>query len=85
MGPGDALASTSADLIDSALASGIKGGYRFVYSPGPKDSSGRINSYSIVAEPVDPGSTGVRSYYTDQSSTIRSSNAGPADATSPPI
>jgi prepilin-type N-terminal cleavage/methylation domain-containing protein len=56
MGPGDALASTSADLIDSALASGIKGGYRFVYSPGPKDSSGRINSYSIVAEPVDPGS-----------------------------
>jgi prepilin-type N-terminal cleavage/methylation domain-containing protein len=85
LGPGEAQNASSADMIDAVLASGTKDGYRFAYSPGPKDSSGRINSYSIRAEPITPGTTGMRSYYGDQSGTIRANSAGPADSTSPPL
>ena len=85
MGPGSAASSTSADLIDSVLASGIKAGYNFAYSAGAKDGAGRINVYSITAEPSSPGTTGQRSFFTDQSGAIRSNTGGPADVTSTPI
>jgi prepilin-type N-terminal cleavage/methylation domain-containing protein len=85
LGPGTAQNANSADMIDAVLAAGNKDGYRFTYSPGPKDPSGHISSYSILAEPVTPGTTGMRSYYGDQSGTIRSRVGGSADATSPPI
>ena len=38
--PGAGATSTAAGLIDSVLASGIKSGYTFVYSPGPVDTRG---------------------------------------------
>ena len=85
MGPGSAQNSNSADIIDALLAGGSKDGYRFTYTAGPKDSAGRINSYSILAEPLAPGTTGLRSFYGDQSGTIRARSDGPADATSPPM
>ncbi len=85
LGPGSAVNSNSADLIDSVLASGAKSGYNFIYTPGSKDNSGRVNVYSIRAEPINPGTTGQRSFFTDQSGVIRSSSSGPADATSTPI
>src|SRR5579872_7096555 len=44
--------STAAGLIDSVLGSGSKSGYSFTYSPGPSDSTGRINTYGIVAVPI---------------------------------
>jgi len=85
LGPANPATSTSADLIDSVLSSGAKGGYNFAYSAGPRDASGRVNVYSITAEPTSPGSTGQRTFYTDQSGVIRSNNGAPADATSTPI
>jgi prepilin-type N-terminal cleavage/methylation domain-containing protein len=85
LGPGTAQNASSADVIDANLASGSKDGYHFAYSAGSKDSNGRVNSYSILAEPITPGTTGMRSFYGDQSGTIRASSAGPADATSPPL
>ena len=85
LGPGSAPTSNSADLIDSVLASGAKSGYNFNYSAGPKDPSGRVNVYSVTAEPISPGSTGQKSFYTDQSAVIRSNTSGPADAASTPI
>ena len=85
LGPGSAATSTSADLIDSVLSSGTKGGYNFTYSAGPRDASGRVNVYSVTAEPSSPGSTGQKSFYTDQSAVIRSNTSGPADVTSTPI
>jgi type IV pilus assembly protein PilA len=85
MGPGSSSSSTSADLIDSTLASGEKSGYHFTFSAGSKDGSGHVNVYSITAEPVNPGVTGQKSFYTDQSAVVRQNSSGPADATSPPI
>ena len=85
LGPGEAAGPSAADLIDSVLSSGSKAGYNFIYSPGPKDSAGRVNTYTIRADPSSPGTTGQRSFFTDQSAAIRSNSTGPADATSTPI
>jgi prepilin-type N-terminal cleavage/methylation domain-containing protein len=85
LGRGDTAGPSSADLIDSVLAGGSKSGYDFLYSAGPKDANGRVNSYSIRADPSAPGTTGQRSFFTDQSGAIRSSNSGPADVNSTPI
>ena len=85
LGRGDTASPTSADLIDSVLASGSKSGYNFAYSAGPKDGNGRVNSYSIKADPSTPGTTGQKAFFTDQSGTIRSNTAGPADVSSTPI
>jgi type IV pilus assembly protein PilA len=82
---GTAPTSASADLIDSVLASGIKSGYRFSYAAGTTDPSGNVLSYSITATPVAPGSSGQRSFFTDQGGTIRNTNNGNADSSSPPI
>jgi len=87
MGPssGGATTSTAADLIDSVLATGIKSGYRYAYVATSSDPSGNVLSYSITATPISPGVTGQRSFYTDQSGTIRSTTTGTANSTSTPI
>ena len=88
MGPaagGGAASSAAADLIDSVLATGVKSGYRFTYMVGASDPAGNVLSYAITATPVVPGSSGQRSFFTDQSGTIRASSNGVADATSTPI
>ena len=88
MGPGASgtqPTSASADMIDSVLAGGVKSGYRFAYAALATDPAGNVLSYSITAIPVVPGSTGQRSFFTDQSGTIRSTATGTADSTSSPI
>jgi len=85
LGPGPTPGPAAADLIDSVLASGAKSGYNFIFSAGPKDQAGRVNTYSVRADPSAPGTTGRRSFFTDQSGAIRSNTAGPADVTSTPI
>ena len=88
MGPapgGTAATSASADLIDSVLASGVKSGYRFAYAAVASDPSGNVLSYTVTATPVAPGSSGQRSFFTDQSGTIRSTSSGTADSSSAPL
>ena len=88
MGPGSggpAATSASADLIDSVLAGGVKSGYRFTYVAGSTDPSGGVLTYTITATPVSPGSSGQRSFFTDQSGTIRSTANGTADSASAPL
>jgi prepilin-type N-terminal cleavage/methylation domain-containing protein len=87
MGPGGSPAPSSAgaDLIDSTLSTGVKSGYKFTYAVIATDPAGNVVSYSITAVPVTPGSTGQKSFYTDQSGTIRVSPGGTADSSSPPI
>lgn len=77
--------AAAAELIDEALASGTKSGYVFTYTPGEKDSAGRINTYTIRADPVVPGNTGVNHYFTDQSGVIRQESNRPAGAESTPL
>lgn len=82
---GTASSSAAADLLDSVLSGGVKSGYRFTYAPGATDPAGNVLSYSVTATPVSPGTTGQRSFFTDQSGTIRSSSNGVADASSNPL
>ena len=74
--------STTADLIDSVLALGIKSGYNITYTPG---AGTPVGSYSITAAPVTLGVSGQRGFFTDQSGVIRADPAGSATASSTPL
>jgi prepilin-type N-terminal cleavage/methylation domain-containing protein len=76
---------TAADLIDEVLASGTKSGYSFVYTPGAPDASGLVDTYTINANPLSQGQTGIRYFYSDQSTVILYSTAGPAGPNDTPI
>jgi len=54
----------AADLIPGSLASGSTGGYNFVLTQTPA-------GYSVTAVPKAFGSTGRRTFYSDQSGVIR--------------
>ena len=74
--------STSACLIDSALeaATGTaKSGYLLTY-PAPTAAG-----YTIQNDPSQPGSSGVRHFFTDQTLVIRQNSAAAATATDNPI
>jgi type IV pilus assembly protein PilA len=64
---------SSADLIGNDLANGEKQGYRFVVAATP-------GGYTINANPVSYGSSGSRSFYSDQTMVIHE-NYGPEPAT----
>ncbi|HEV2176758.1 MAG TPA: DUF4190 domain-containing protein [Terriglobia bacterium] len=81
---GDA-SSTAAGLIDSVLATGDKSGYSFIYTADLAGSSGRTNSYTIIAVPVSPGQTGQNYYFTDETNVIRQNTQSTASASDSPI
>ena len=64
---------SAADLIPGELASGEKGGYKFIMQGSPA-------GYTIQANPVAYNSTGSRSFFSDQSLVIRE-NYGQEPAT----
>ncbi|MBI4585904.1 MAG: type II secretion system protein [Planctomycetes bacterium] len=61
--------------IDDVLASGSKSGYTFTYT-------GAVDTFSITGDPISPGSSGSRYFFTDESGVIRFSSTGTATATS---
>jgi type IV pilus assembly protein PilA len=69
--------------IDSVLASGEKAGYRFTYVPKSVDSSGKLATYEVFADPIAPGKSGVHHFFIDQTSSIRMAVDGPANVQSP--
>jgi len=69
---GGATAS-AADLIGNDLAQGEKSGYKFTMTGSP-------GGYVINANPVTYGSSGSRTFFSDQSMVIRE-NYGPEPAT----
>jgi type IV pilus assembly protein PilA len=75
--------ATNACLIDNVVANaGVapgKSGYTFVYVVGG-------NGYTVTANAVQQGSSGVRGFFTDQTLVIRAKNPGPgATAADPAI
>lgn len=68
--PGNSADQSHADLIDNALAGGLKSGYRFQYEV---NSDG---SFFVRAVPVRVGNTGNRSFCTDQTAIIRVAQGG---------
>ena len=85
LSPATPATSTSSDLIDSVLASGLKSGYAFTYAAVTSDANGNILSYTIVANPSTRGTTGQRGFFTNQTGVIRADATTAATATSTPI
>jgi prepilin-type N-terminal cleavage/methylation domain-containing protein len=81
--------TAQACLIDDTLAQATgapaaKSGYFFTYALGV--AAGGINTtYTLLASPADPGSTGQRFFFTDQTGVIRYGLTGAADTTSSAI
>ena len=86
---GAAAACTGAQQIDPVLAGGQKSGYNFKWTPGTVAiapvpagcTAGFVDGYEVSAVPVSPGTTGQRSFCSDQSGVIRYDPTGNAAAT----
>jgi type IV pilus assembly protein PilA len=57
-------------IIDSVLAGGAKSGYTFTEA-GTVGTDGLNDTYSTIALPATVGTTGQRSFYSDQTGVIR--------------
>jgi len=85
----------NADLVDPVLSgrTGIgnntafmKGGYIFTYQPaGTNTTFGYIAAYAISADPQARGSSGQRSFFTNEPLVIRANSTTTATASDPPI
>jgi hypothetical protein len=77
--------ASAAGFIDGVLASGVKSGYRFTYTPGAPDQAGHIQTYTLTARPLEYGKTGRASFFTVQSGVIRyTTEDRPATVKDPP-
>jgi type IV pilus assembly protein PilA len=77
--------ASQAGLIDSVLSSGVKSGYVFTYTVLATDANGNAQAFSANADPITPGTTGDRHFYTDQSAVIRQNSTSTAGPSDPPI
>jgi len=84
LGTSGPATSTSADLIDNVLASGVKTGYTFTYTAGAP-AAGLIPVYTLSAAPLVPNQTGQRYFFTDQSGVIRFNTSAAATASDAPL
>ncbi len=82
---------SAADLVDPVLSgthsastnSFTKNGYVFTY--GTAGSYPQIASYFVNADPMARGSSGSRSFYSDQSAVVRSNGTAQATSSDSPI
>jgi type IV pilus assembly protein PilA len=98
---GDATCNHAA-LLGAPLAAGRKTGYVFTYTPQYPDgatapvispkaaakgcTAGGASGYSVTADPMRRGTTGMRSFFTDQTGVIRwSAEEESATSDSPPL
>jgi type IV pilus assembly protein PilA len=75
-----------ANVIDANLGSGTKNGYNFaVAAPGTTGGTSAV-SFDVHADPVTPGSTGQRHFYSNEAGfVIRYNQTGPASVTDPSL
>ena len=64
--------SSSACLIDSALAGGVKSGYSFTITPGTDSPT---STYQFIASPIEPGFSGTRYFCSFADAVIRVSSS----------
>jgi len=76
---------TESALIDPQLASGEKAGYRFTYTPIDANGDGMVEGYLLNADPLTPGTTGHRHFFSDETGVIRYDTAQMATKESPPL
>lgn len=77
--------ASNAGLIDDVLAAGTKSGYKFTYAPLDLNGDGKMDVYTVNSDPLSPGVTGQRYFFTDQSGVIHFNLSAPATASDPPI
>jgi type IV pilus assembly protein PilA len=74
LGPGNPATANAADLVDNVLSASdtpSKAGYTYSYTQPNQDTNGCGVDYTLEARPVTFNTTGLRSFYTDQSGVIR--------------
>jgi hypothetical protein len=69
-------------LVDPGLASGEKVGYKFTYRSQSTKGDGKIDVFQVRADPLEPGKTGNRHFFVDQTGAFRVSKDGPANSSS---
>ncbi len=77
--------STTACLIDPVMAAGWKSGYTFTYKAGDTDGDQVMDTYFVQAVPVTPGTTGFRSFCSDETGVIRFTTSETCTRESPPL
>jgi type IV pilus assembly protein PilA len=78
----DVLSGTAAGGA-SAMTS-TKNGYLFTYSPGAV-INGQVLSFAINADPINRGTTGLNSYFVDQTGVVRQNATTQASAADSPL
>ncbi|MDP9339814.1 MAG: pili assembly chaperone [Acidobacteriota bacterium] len=86
LGPG-AGDCERAGMVNGALAGPqpTKSGYTFQYEVAQRNDAGQAWTYTLNADPVTQGTTGVRHFFTDQTGVIRWKLGAEADAGSAPL
>lgn len=67
--------------VDHNLSGGLKGGYTFYMAVGPTSGNNQIWTWSATAWPLTYRSTGVRSFYINETGIIRAGDTGGAVGT----
>jgi type IV pilus assembly protein PilA len=83
--PNTPASPANADLIDQVLATGLRGGYQFIYTPLIPSGGTTPTGYTVTANPISPGITGEWFFYLDQSNVVRQNNGSPASISSSPL
>lgn len=77
--------ANNAGLVDDNLASGTKSGYRFTYTATDLNGDGKMDVFTLNVDPLSPGVTGERHFFTDQTGVIRFNANAPATVNDTPI
>jgi prepilin-type N-terminal cleavage/methylation domain-containing protein len=82
LGPGGGTCTGGANILDDILgvAAPQKSGYAFSYTV--QSSAGLNTTYTLNADPISPGSSGQRHFYTDQTGVLHYALTGAAAVTS---
>ena len=80
--PGAATSANSC-LLDNVLSAGTKAGYTFTVAA--IGSGTPVTDYSTHADPLDPGHSGQRHFYSNATGVIRYNGSGSATSTDIPI
>lgn len=79
--PGTVANASAAGLVDDLLTNGNKSSYQFTYTPTLLDTTGRYDGYTILANPLEVGVSGVNFYYEDETHLIRMNTTAQAGST----
>jgi type IV pilus assembly protein PilA len=77
------LGPSGSNYIDAILAGGTKSGFTFTYTQNATDTPS--DGYTINANPVTRGVTGIKSFYSDQQNVTHYNSSAVASAADPPL